>query len=149
MEHTRTQGDKGRAKNTFAIYLIIISVLKGKHFICSCLGLIMTMRVREIYSNFTFVNIEAWKRWIFKLRKIWTWTWCFAYKSRLVSISLFLTEFMKTWKAPYRREFSKPEFMTIILKCKEEKTLSPLSAGLDKSALDSGRFPLKYVLYFL
>lgn len=149
MEHTRTQGDMGRAKNTFAIYLIIISVLKSKHFICSYLGLIMAMRVREICSNFTDDNIEAWKVWIIKLRKTWTWTWCFAYKSCLVSISLYLPEFMKTWKAPYRREVSKPESMTIILKCKEEKTLSPVGAGLDKPALGSGRFPLKYVLYFL
>ena len=60
---------------------------------------------------------------------------------------------MKTWKALYRREVglglkSKPEFMTIILRCKEEKTLSSVGARLDKTALGSGRFPLKDVLYF-
>lgn len=56
---------------------------------------------------------------------------------------------MKTWKAPYRREVSKPEFMTIILKCKEEKTLSPVGAGLDKPALDSGRFhsSMSYIFF--
>lgn len=60
IEYTGTQGNMGGAKNTFAIFNNYKS-FNSKNFICSCLGLSMTRRIREICSNFTDEDTEAWK----------------------------------------------------------------------------------------
>lgn len=53
-------------------YLIIINVLKGKKITWSFYGLIVTLMIGKICSNFIDEETEAYKVWIIKLRKIWT-----------------------------------------------------------------------------